>query len=264
MLNRLLKLSIACVYFLGLRLHRALGGPYQHIIGLCYHEVTHAQKAQFLQQLEQLKRYTQPVFLDAPLQATPKPQVAVSFDDGFVNLLDNALPALQAQHIPTTLFIPSACLAQTPPWLKGSQHENAQEHIMTEAQLQALSPEHILIGSHSAHHPDLSNLNTSELDHELQDSKTHLEQLLKRPMTLLAFPYGRYNEQVLERSAIAGYKRVFAADPIANESDFFMGRTTASPDDWAIEFYLKIHGAYQWLPQAIALKRHLRSLLKFN
>lgn len=260
MLNRLIKLSIASLYFIGLRLRHAMGVPYRHIIGLCYHEVTAAQKANFLRQLEQLKRHTQPLFLNAPVQASPKPQVAVSFDDGFVNLLENALPALQAQQIPATLFIPSACLGQTPPWLQGSSHDNAQQQIMTAEQLTALSPEYILIGSHSAHHADLSACEPDALDRELQESKIFLEALLKRPITLLAFPYGRYNEQVLERSALAGYQRVFAADPIAQESDFFMGRTDASPNDWSIEFYLKIHGAYQWLPQAIALKRHLKKL----
>ncbi len=264
MLNRLLKLSIASVYFLGLRLRRAAGVPYRHIIGLCYHEVTAAQKTRFLHQLAQLKRHTHTVFLDAPLQQSQKPQVAVSFDDGLANLLENALPALQAQHIPTTLFIPSACLGTTPPWLQGTNSTNANEPIMTAAQLQQLSPAHILIGSHSAHHADLSHLPADELWHELSASKADLEQLLARPIRLLAFPYGRYNAQVLEHAAQAGYQRVFAADPVANESDFLRGRTTASPGDWSIEFYLKVHGAYQWLPQAIAFKHRLKKLFRSN
>ncbi len=258
MFDRVLKLSIACAYFVVLRWLQWWGQAQQPWIGLCYHEVTAAQKAGFLRQLRLVKRYTEPVFLDAPRRMSQRPQVALSFDDGFINLLDNALPALQEQKIPVTLFIPSACLGHAPPWLQGSSHENAQALIMTAAQLQALSAEHILIGAHTAHHADLSRLPVAELDEELQTSKQALETLLQRPVNTLAFPYGRYNEQVLERSKAAGYVRVFAADPLAQNSDFFMGRTTASPDDWMIEFYLKIHGAYQWLPYAIQLKSRLK------
>jgi hypothetical protein len=35
-----------------------------------------------------------------------------------------------------------------------------------------------------------------------------------------------------------------------------------TPNDWDIEFRLKVKGAYRWLPIAYELKRNLRSLVK--
>lgn len=256
MLNRLLKLSIALVYFLGLQASR-LFQTQRRLVVLCYHEVTTEQRTGFIRQLKMLERHAHTVFADAPYFSQGKPSVAISFDDGYQNLLDNALPELAQRQMPTTLFIPSAPLGQLPPWMAGTGAANEHEIIMTPAQLQALDKNLIQIGSHSVNHPDLSRLASKELEQELRESKHSLEQLLERAIDTLAFPYGRYNRAVVETAREAGYTRIFAADPVYQEDDFLMGRTTASPDDWPLEFYLKIHAAYQWLPIAIAWKRRL-------
>jgi hypothetical protein len=44
--------------------------------------------------------------------------------------------------------------------------------------------------------------------------------------------------------------------------EFVLGRISVEPTDWALEFRLKLLGAYRWLPQAIALKRKLKAYWK--
>jgi peptidoglycan/xylan/chitin deacetylase (PgdA/CDA1 family) len=252
MINRLLKLSIALLYTLSLIFKKR-----ETLIVLCYHEVTTKQKQCFINQLEMLKNRTQPVFADAPfLEATALQRVAVTFDDGFANLLENAFPVMKERNIPVTIFVPNACLGKNPPWLEYSTHENKTEKLMSEQQLKAISKQ-VLIGSHGFSHVDLTDEKIN-VENELIQSKQHLETLLDKEVTLLAFPYGRSNETARTIAKNLGFKRVFNADPISKENDFFMGRVDVSPDDWKIEFYLKILGAYAWLPKAIFLKKSLR------
>lgn len=258
MINRLLKLSIALLYGMG-----AIFRKKETLIVLCYHEVTFQQKKPFIKQLNLLKNKTKTVFADAPfLEKNLMQRVAVTFDDGFANLLENAFPAMKERNIPATIFIPSICLGKNPAWLKETTHENKSELLMSEQQLKEISNQ-ILIGSHSLSHADLTDKNT-DIAFELVESKKHLERLLNSKVELLAFPYGRSNEKVRNIAKQVGFKRVFNADPILEETDFFMGRVDVSPNDWEIEFRLKILGAYAWLPKAIELKKKIKEKLNVH
>jgi hypothetical protein len=41
-----------------------------------------------------------------------------------------------------------------------------------------------------------------------------------------------------------------------------IGRIGVTPHDWPLEYRLKVIGAYQWLPLAIAAKRWVRRVLR--
>jgi hypothetical protein len=69
---------------------------------------------------------------------------------------------------------------------------------------------------------------------------------------------------VMGLASRAGYKRVFLNVPVrarANCAADVVGRIEVSPTDWPLEYHLKIRGAYQWLPIAIATKRRLLATL---
>jgi hypothetical protein len=93
-----------------------------------------------------------------------------------------------------------------------------------------------------------------------------LEKILNREVELLAFPYGKYNQKVLQLSRWAGYKRVFSSLPIFNSyrlDKFITGRIDIFHNDWLIEFRLKLIGAYQWLPIAVFLKSKFCNLMRY-
>ena len=50
------------------------------------------------------------------------------------------------------------------------------------------------------------------LEQELAESKRQLEQELKRPVSSIAYPYGGYDEFVVERTRAAGYETAFTCD----------------------------------------------------
>lgn len=69
--------------------------------------------------------------------------------------------------------------------------------------------ESIEIGSHTVHHPDLSNLSSTAQESELRDSKQYLESLLGREIKGFAYPYGTksdYTPETTELVKKVGYK----------------------------------------------------------
>ncbi|MCK1667870.1 polysaccharide deacetylase family protein [Bradyrhizobium sp. 153] len=67
----------------------------------------------------------------------------------------------------------------------------------------------VVIGSHGMAHVDLTSVSGAELKRELTVSKSMLEDRLGQPITLFAFPYGRFSRRVWETALMAGYTHLF-------------------------------------------------------
>lgn len=88
------------------------------------------------------------------------------------------------------------------------------EHVgkpgrMTWQMIDELSRSNIPIGSHGLAHVDLTVQSDEALKRELQVSKSTLEDRLGRPVTLFAFPYGKFSERVWQAALDAGYECLF-------------------------------------------------------
>lgn len=270
MTNRVAKAIISVIFLAGYTCYsaicRALGKrPLSTLSVLTYHSITRDHLPRFVRQMDMLQKY-HPVFPDETIDLTTgQHYAAVTFDDGFDCVVENALPELIKRNIPATLFIPSGYLGQRPGWIENQNNNNYSEPVMTIQRLQSFNTALIKIGSHSVHHRSLTQLQEEEALKELADSKKHLESLLKIKITSFSFPYGAYNDTTLKLAEHTGYAHVFCSWPIFPPSKingFLIGRTPASPDDTALEFRLKLMGAYQWLPIGITMKRHLLKVLK--
>jgi peptidoglycan/xylan/chitin deacetylase (PgdA/CDA1 family) len=189
----------------------------------------------------------------------------VTFDDGFENVVHNALPELSKRQIPSAIFIITESLGKYPHWLTESYGSAAADRVMSEEQLKGLPAELVVVGSHTLTHPALPRVNEGAARRELSESRVRLEKLLARDIKLFSFPYGALNADLITWCREAGYRRVFSISPKLAFSDpdqFVTGRVSADPTDWPIEFYLKLMGAYCWLPAAFSLKRRLFGLLR--
>ena len=259
LMTRVIKLVIsAAFYVVAVGLLRR--GSQGQCVVLYYHAVRGSQQAAFARQIKQIRKYCDVVSPAAARLARPGTRsAAVTFDDGFRSFVDHALPVLQALRIPTGMFVPSGNLGRRPAWEMVDGALDSHEIVMSEDDLRAL-PALVTVGSHSVHHQDLSCLDTRSIDYELTDSRTNLQSITGRPVTLLALPYGDYNEEVIARCRDAGYERVFTSAPIPvreGEDPYVVGRVAVTPDDWAWEFRLKMLGAYRWVPRASAVKQWL-------
>lgn len=270
-LSRILKLVISIAFFcacaardtLLFLLRRRRKG---YCVILYYHAVAREHRAQFARQMDMLLRWTKPVAADRMEACQPGERcVAVTFDDGLESVAENALPELERRKIPASIFVVVQSLGKYPIWMSDSPFSAPTERVISLEQLRELPSELVTIGSHSLTHPKLSELDLAEARREIRDSRTQLRNILGRDVLLFAFPYGAFNETLVEHCREAGYERVFTTLPTLTLTDpgaFAFGRVTVEPTDWPVEFRLKIRGAYRWLPSAFALKRKLKSGLR--
>jgi peptidoglycan/xylan/chitin deacetylase (PgdA/CDA1 family) len=144
--------------------------------------------ALFLRQMEFLAGSGIPV---VPLdQVVERPgSVAVTFDDGFCNLLDYALPVMERFRLPATVFIVSDYCGCRNNWPSQPAGSVPDLPLMSWDQLRPLPP-NISLGAHTRTHPRLDRLPVAACERELLDCQTRMEQHLGRPVRWLAYPYG--------------------------------------------------------------------------
>lgn len=260
--GRLLKLGISLTFFTVSSLQNALSRvagkkKKASCIILYYHCVEHEHRARFAKQMDALLRTSVPVRVDGrdPLEDGQR-YAAVTFDDGFKSVADNAVPELIKRSIPATIFVTSDLLGQTPGWA------GYPGRFMSLEELQEL-PGSIDLGSHTRTHPFLPKLDEQRASDEITISRLKLSEMLGRECTLFAFPYGAFTPELVNVCRRAGYHRIFTTLPYTAQlgpDEFVSGRVTVEPTDWPIEFALKLRGAYQWLPRAFGAKRKIKSL----
>jgi peptidoglycan/xylan/chitin deacetylase (PgdA/CDA1 family) len=219
-------------------------------------------------------RYTTPIAADSEIELEAgRRYCMITFDDGLLTYKDCALPEMEKYAIPSTNFIPTGYLGGACTWMRPEliplsprdriQYE--QDRVMTEEELKSLPENRVTLGAHGVRHIHLTAVSEQEAMQELRESKSRLESILGRPVTLFSFPRGEYHDGILEQVRQAGYRRVFsiAAYPaLRTPSEFLCGRCCAEPTDWDIEFYLKLLNAYRWQPAVTKIKRRIKALLK--
>ena len=270
MLKRLVNLTVSVLVgttdWLSDRVNRLVGGqPRRTGIVLTYHSVTAEERAAFGRQMDLLLRSAHPVAADIEaLPSTGGNYAALTFDDGLQCIVDNVLPELESRRLPCTLFIVTEVLGGHPGWQVFGPEDPSTADVMSGEQLQKLPPDLVAIGSHTMTHPVLPTVDEQHLREELLGSRMKLEKLLNRKVRLLSFPYGAFNDEVIEMCRNTGYERFFSALPIRGfreSHEFLTGRVGVSARDWPVEFRLKLAGAYRWLPYAFAWKRRIRQVL---
>ena len=142
----------------------------------------------------------------------------LSFDDGFKNVIDNALPILADASVPMILFVP-------PRWV-GCDYESARRYAVDIAEyrdvvqmatwddLRAMIDAGFEIGSHTMTHARLSTLtdDPDRLQGELRQSRAVIERELGTECRFIAYPYGKpgdYDCTTLEQTRAAGYEAGF-------------------------------------------------------
>lgn len=181
------------------------------------------------------------------LRGEKKGRVAViTLDDGYVDALDNALPALRANGFSATCYFVSGRTGQTNDW--DAAVLNVTKPLMTDAQLLQWHAAGMEVGAHSRTHPHLPNCSDSELQSELAGSKSDLEKLIGEPVTQFCYPYGDYDERVTQAVKQAGYAAVTTTNRgRANPGDDLMQlrRVLVTGSNMLHLFAIKVLSSYE-------------------
>jgi len=186
---------------------------------MCYHSVDPDWESplavrpdDFRSQCVQLQRrrrilpISQLVQLPAATRRWGPKAVALTFDDGFAALHEHALPTLTRLGIPWSVFVVARTLQGGPQRADWLREEGDQRPLTLSAeQIVDMHDQGVEVGSHSWSHHDLTRLTEAECVRDLRDSREALEDLLHRPVTMLAYPYGLHTEHVRRAAEAAGY-----------------------------------------------------------
>ena len=127
--------------------------------------------------------------------------IALTFDDGFKDNYDIALPLLTKHNIPATIFISTDIVQKN--YKSFLSWDNIKE--MSKNNL-------ISFGSHGCTHVALTSLEKNDIEYELIFSKDEIESKIDKKVDLFAYPYGMVNSGIAEMGKESGYRAAFRVD----------------------------------------------------
>jgi peptidoglycan/xylan/chitin deacetylase (PgdA/CDA1 family) len=128
--------------------------------------------------------------------------VGITFDDGYQNNLDNALPILRKHGFTATCYAVSSMIGGTNLWDKGKV---AEKPLMTLENWRTWRDAGMDIGSHTRTHADLTAISFKDAENEIAGSKKELENKIGCEVRHFCYPYGRHENTHTEKVHEAGY-----------------------------------------------------------
>ena len=138
--------------------------------------------------------------IDAMRTGRQRGLVGITFDDGYVNLVEAALPELLRHGFSATMFICSGLLGGTSNW-----DDVPAWPLMSADQVRELSAAGMEIGSHTITHLRMVDADPDQLKAEVSESRTTLGELVGAPIRGFAYPYGSMDKVAQRAVRDAGY-----------------------------------------------------------
>jgi len=127
--------------------------------------------------------------------------IVLTFDDGYANFIDNALPILNNYGFSATVFIVVGKMGMDSDW----RSDKLRIPLMDWQDVEYVHANGFEIGSHTMTHPYLTRINQAEAWTEIHDSKTMIEERIGCAVKSFAYPYCSYNLSVVGVAGSVGY-----------------------------------------------------------
>jgi peptidoglycan/xylan/chitin deacetylase (PgdA/CDA1 family) len=181
---------------------------------LCYHRICRAHDVLavppelFRRQLEYaLGTGARPVRLADVVEAPVLPDTGrvfcITFDDGYEDTLDEALPVLQALSIPATVFLATAITSGT---AQLTWYRQPPRMLNWQGVHELVSDGLVDVGAHSRTHPALPRLDEQAARTEIMGSRAEIADMLGSAPSCFAYPAGLYGPREARLAAEAGYR----------------------------------------------------------
>ena len=138
--------------------------------------------------------------------------VGITFDDGYTNVLESALPVLQRRGFGASVYIISGRLGGSNEWDEGPAWP-----LLDAGGVRKLAAAGLEIGSHSATHVRLAGLDPDQLAAEVKGSRADLAALLQTEIRGFAYPYGSMDAAARRAVRDAGYAYACAVETPRSE-----------------------------------------------
>ncbi|WP_133408103.1 polysaccharide deacetylase family protein [Parashewanella tropica] len=134
-------------------------------------------------------------------QTLPNKTVAITFDDGYRTIYENARPILNEYDFPYTMFLASKPI------------EQGFKNMMSWKQIQTIAKEGAEIMNHTYDHVHLIRMRPNEsqtqwltrIKSNIEKNETIIKQYTGQNFKALAYPYGEYNTHIMRMLTEMGY-----------------------------------------------------------
>ena len=146
---------------------------------------------------------------------TGRKNITITFDDGFCSNLEAALPVMQELRCWSINYLVADRIGKTSDWeaVEGGE----ARPLMDEAQIRDWLAAGHWIGAHTCTHPRLSRIPRAQAKEEIRASKKKLEDRFGQPIEHFAYPFGDYDEEVVEMVREAGFRTACTMDRGVND-----------------------------------------------
>ncbi len=130
----------------------------------------------------------------------PDRAAVVTFDDGFLTVYTTAFPILAQFRFPATVFLVAGYCGGQNDW-PGQPGAAPRRPLLSWTQVREMESGGIEFGGHTLSHPRLDRLRPEQIEREVIDSKSMIEDRVGHGADLFAYPYGKWSH---ESRAIVG------------------------------------------------------------
>jgi peptidoglycan/xylan/chitin deacetylase (PgdA/CDA1 family) len=175
-------------------------------------------------------------------ETLPENAFAITFDDGYEDNYQQAFAIMQRHGFTATIFLVANQVGAATNW---QGQDGAQSFpLLTWDQIREMHQQGIDFGSHTATHPHLDSIAPDKAEWELSHSKKVIEGALGVPVEVLAYPYERFNREMLSIAEKCGYLAAFGTAHLP-ESRYNLWRTELGSHDTLRSFAFKLSRWYR-------------------
>jgi peptidoglycan/xylan/chitin deacetylase (PgdA/CDA1 family) len=156
--------------------------------------------------------------LAEPMVEAPERTVVITFDDGFADFTEHALPVLQRYELRSTMYVVTGCVGSTSTWLESVGE--GDRPMLGWSDLEALGAAGVEIGAHTHSHPQLDIISRDAAWEEIRRSRGVLEDRLGHEVPSFAYPFGFHGPRIRALVERAGFTSACAVkDALSGPGD---------------------------------------------
>jgi peptidoglycan/xylan/chitin deacetylase (PgdA/CDA1 family) len=188
----------------------------------------------------------------------PPRTVGLSFDDGFLDVAEQALPLLAERGFRATVFVAPAVIDG---WASFGWYEYPPPVLGWDEIVELDGEGTLRFEAHSLTHPNLLTLRDTAARKEIAGSKAALEARLGRPVHAFSYPSGLFGIRERGLVAAAGYRVAVSCEPGVNSRGtdrLSLRRMQIDRRDGLLDFRAKLGGGHDSPPPLRGLYRRRR------
>lgn len=176
---------------------------------------------------------------------TPRRSVLLTFDDGYISVLQRAAPLLAQRGMPALCYVSAGLEGRAP-----AADEPQEWRLLTAEQMRELSAAGVALGCHGWAHESMPGMSTEQLELSTVRARDELHVLTGERVATFAYPFGHHDAAARAAVAAAGFSCALATYDGAGR--LALPRVDVNATDTARTFELKLSRVYPFARRALS------------